>query len=438
MIFAFQLLLSLSILIILHEGGHFIPAKIFKTRVEKFYLFFDPYFSLLKKKIGETEYGIGWLPLGGYVKISGMVDESMDKEQMSQPAQPWEFRSKPAWQRLIIMIGGVVVNVIVGVVIYGVILYTYGKQVVPVENASYGVHCSPIMYQFGFKDGDKILALDGVRPESFSEINKRMMLDDPHEVTIERFGEKHIIKLPDNFGQMMVDSGVKTGAFSLRIPFVIDTVEVGKNAYAAGILKGDSITGVDGYYSPYYQEIAREIRNNKNKLVRLHVVRDGQTIAVPVMVSKEGKIGVGPQSIDHFLDVDTMHYSFAQSIPGGFHEAWETVTDYSSQLRFLFSKSGASQVGGFVTFAKLFPDEWDWWAFWERTAFISLVLAFMNILPIPALDGGHVMFLIWEMITGKAVSQKILERSQIIGMMLLLGLMLYGNGMDIFRLFAGS
>ncbi len=438
MIFALQLLLSLSLLIILHEGGHFIPAKLFKTRVEKFYLFFDPYFSVLKKKIGETEYGIGWLPLGGYVKISGMVDESMDKEQMEQPAQPWEFRAKPAWQRLIIMIGGVTVNVIVGVVIYSMILFTFGKEVVPSENAAYGVHCNPLMYHYGFRDGDKILALDGVKPESFQDINKQLILDDPRQVTIERFGEQINIDLPEDFGQLLVDSGIKSGAFSLRIPFVIDSIVPANPAFHAGLMKGDSIVGVNGLYTPYFQEIARELRNHKNKVVHMHIVRAGASISVPVDVTDEGRIGVAPRSLEKFISVDTLHYSLAQAIPGGFHEAWETVTNYTSQLRFLFSKAGAKQVGGFVTFAKLFPDQWDWWAFWERTAFISLVLAFMNILPIPALDGGHVMFLLWEMITGKAVSQKVLERSQIVGMILLLGLMLYGNGMDIFRIVTGS
>jgi regulator of sigma E protease len=438
MIFALQLLLSLSLLIILHEGGHFLPAKLFKTRVEKFYLFFDPYFSVLKKKIGETEYGIGWLPLGGYVKISGMVDESMDKEQMSQPAQPWEFRAKPAWQRLIIMIGGVVVNVIVGIVIYSAILFSYGKEVIPSENATYGVHCNPLMYHYGFRDGDKILALDGAKPESFLAINKQMILDDPKQVTIDRMGEEMVITLPDDFGQLLVDSGIKSGAFSLRIPFVVDSVVPENPAYHAGIIRGDSIVGVNGLYSPYFQEIAKELRNNKSKVVRMHVVRDGNTLSLPVAVSDKGTIGLSPRSLENYIGVDTVQYSLWEAIPGGFHEAWETVTDYTSQLRFLFSKAGAKQVGGFVTFAKLFPEEWDWWAFWERTAFISLVLAFMNILPIPALDGGHVMFLLWEMITGKAVSQKVLERSQIIGMILLLGLMLYGNGMDIFRVISGS
>lgn len=437
MIFALQLLLSLSLLIILHELGHFIPAKLFKTRVEKFYLFFDPYFSVIKKKIGETEYGIGWLPLGGYVKISGMVDESMDKEQMAKPPQAWEFRAKPAWQRLIIMVGGVVVNIIVGVVIYGMILFNWGKEVIPVEKAVYGVHCDPIMYPLGFKEGDKILALDGVRPLDFKEVNKRMILDDPKTVTIERYGELMQIALPENFGQMLVDSGIKSGAFSLRIPCVVDSVLPGRAAQEAGLIKGDSIVGINNLYTPYYQDIQREIQKNKNQTVRLHIIRNGETRQLPIAVAADGKIGFGPVAPAKYFQIDTMHYTFLGAIKGGFREAWETVTDYSSQLRFLFSKSGAQQVGGFVTFAKLFPSEWDWWIFWERTAFISLVLAFMNILPIPALDGGHVMFLIWEIITGKAVSQKIMEKAQIIGMVLLLGLMLYGNGMDIFRLFKG-
>lgn len=437
MIFALQLLLSLSLLIILHELGHFIPAKLFKTRVEKFYLFFDPYFSLVKKKIGETVYGIGWLPLGGYVKIAGMIDESMDKEQLSRPAEPWEFRAKPAWQRLIIMIGGVVVNIIVGIVIYSMILFTWGKEVLPVEKASFGVHCDPIMYPLGFREGDKILALDGVRPLDFKEVNKRMILDDPKMVTIERYGEIMQIELPDNFGQMLIDSGIKAGAFSLRIPCVVDSVMPGMPASTAGLMKGDSIVGINNLYTPFYQDIQREVMRNKNQTVRLHLVRNGVTQHLSVGVNGDGKIGFGPAAPSRYFQVSTVHYNFFGAVKGGFREARETVTDYSSQLRFLFSKSGAQQVGGFVTFAKLFPSEWNWWVFWERTAFISLVLAFMNILPIPALDGEHVMFLIWEMITGKAVSQKILEKAQIIGMMLLLGLMLYGNGMDIFRLFKG-
>jgi regulator of sigma E protease len=434
---AIQLLLSLSILILLHEAGHFIPAKLFKTRVEKFYLFFDPWFSIFKKKIGDTEYGIGWLPLGGYVKISGMVDESMDKDQMAQPPQPWEFRAKPAWQRLIIMIGGVTVNVILGILIYTCIAFTWGTDRLAPTEAIYGVHCDSLMYEFGFRDGDKIIALNGEVPESFQSINKQLLLDDIRTVTVERYGKNMDLALPEDFGQMLVDSGVRQ-AFALRIPFVVDTVLAGSNAELAQLKKGDVVVGVNQFYATYYQDIQRQIRAHKDRSIFIHIQRNGESISLPVHVSNNGTIGVGVQDLTKYFKIEHTDYTLLQAIPEGFSEAWEQVTDYSSQLRFLFSKSGAKQVGGFATFAKLFPNEWDWATFWSRTAFISLVLAFMNILPIPALDGGHVMFLFWEMITGKAVSQKVLEKAQIVGMVLLLGLMLYGNGMDVVRWLTGQ
>lgn len=437
MILALQLLLSLSFLIILHEAGHFIPAKLFKTRVEKFYLFFDPYFSLIKKKIGDTEYGIGWLPLGGYVKISGMVDESMDKEQMAKPPQPWEFRSKPAWQRLIIMVGGVTVNVIIGIVIYSVILGVWGKTILPVDNLTYGVYCDDQMLNLGFRHGDKIVGLNGEKPESFNGINKSLLLDDIHTVTVQRFGQNIDLQLPADFGQLLVDSGVRA-AFSERIPCVVDSVVTQSNASVAGLLKGDSLVGINNMYSPYFQDLQKEIQKNAGKTIALHVVRDGQNVNIPIAVNAKGTIGFSPKSPTVYLKTETIEYSWAQAIPGGFKQAWETITDYGSQLKFIFSKSGAKQIGGFATFAKLFPEEWDWLAFWSRTALISLILAFMNILPIPALDGGHVMFLIWEMITGRAAPQKVIEYSQMAGMVLLLGLMLYGNGMDIFRAITGQ
>lgn len=438
MIFAVQLLLSLSLLIILHEGGHFLPAKLFKIRVEKFYLFFDPWFSLVKKKIGDTVYGIGWLPLGGYVKIAGMVDESMDKEQMAKPAEPWEFRSKPAWQRLIVMVGGVTVNVIVGIVIYSMILWTHGRDIVHPQDITYGVHCNPLMYQFGFEEGDKILALDGVEQEDFGSINKKMILDDPKVVTVERLGKRLELELPDNFGQLLIDSGIKSGCFSPRVPFVIDTVFAGSLAMQAGVLKGDSLVGINHIGSSFFQDIAAELKRNPGKEMTLHLVRNGQPMDIPITTSEEGTIGVSYGSSAQHFKVETISYTLLQAIPGGFSVAWETITDYTSQMRFLFSKAGAKQVGGFVTFAKLFPPQWDWLVFWERTALISLILAFMNILPIPALDGGHIMFLMWEMITGRAVNQKVMEVTQVAGMILLLGLMLYGNGMDIVRLITGK
>jgi regulator of sigma E protease len=434
----FQLILSLSLLIILHELGHFIPAKLFKTRVEKFYLFFDPYFSLIKKKVGETTYGIGWLPLGGYVKIAGMVDESMDKDQLDKPAEPWEFRSKPAWQRLIIMIGGVVVNIFVGCVIYSAILFTWGRDTLAVENASYGLHCHPIMYQYGFQDGDKIVAIDGVKPAGQEKVNKTILLDDPKSITVMRNNTLLDLQLPPDFGQLLVDSGVKSGCFMARVPFVIQEFAETSGAKTAGLVEGDQIVGINEYRSEYYADLLSQLQKNKDTSVTIHYLRNGESGMLTCTTDAEGKIGVMAVPPATFLNFTHLEYGIGSALTNGASEAWETVTDYASQLRFLFSKKGATQVGGFATFAKLFPKEWDWQIFWERTALISLILAFMNILPIPALDGGHVIFLLWEMITGRAVSQKIMERSQLVGMVLLLGLMLYGNGMDAVRALFGE
>ncbi len=435
MMLALQLFLSLSLLIILHEGGHFIPAKLFKIRVEKFYLFFDPWFSIFKKKIGGTEYGMGWLPLGGYVKISGMVDESMDKEQLAKPAEEWEFRAKPAWQRLIVMIGGVVVNVIVGIVLYAIVLGVWGKDELPVQNITYGVHCDSLMTAVGFQEGDRIIALDGKTPNSYTEIPKWMLLNHPTHATVMRDGKTLDIALPENLGQMMVDNGVRM-PFTPRIPCVVDTVIFGTPAQQAGLMKGDSIVSINGDTLTYFQNIQKALHANPGKVVEVGLYRNGQMLTLKPTATAEGTIGFAPRTPDHYFTYVTRTFGFFEAIPAGMSQAWETVRDYASQLKFLFSESGAKQVGGFATFAKLFPEQWNWAMFWERTAFISLILAFMNILPIPALDGGHVMFLLWEMITGKAASQKVMEWAQMVGMILLLGLMLYGNGMDIVRWFS--
>jgi len=438
MIFALQLILSLSLLIILHEAGHFIPARLFKTRVEKFYLFFDPYFSLFKKKVGETEYGIGWLPLGGYVKISGMIDESMDKEQLAKPAEKWEFRAKPAWQRLIIMVGGVVVNILIGIIIYAGIVWHSGEDVLPVRNAKYGVHVHPILKSHGLQDGDIILSLDGKEVSNYHEINKRLVLDAPRNITVDRNGEQISFSLPEDIGQVLIDSNVRGGAFSLRVPYIIDSLATGMPAASSGLMAGDQVIAVNDVSSNFFQDIAAEIRKHPGDSITLFIKRGEQELSYRIQVNAEGAIGVYSQTPENFFEYKHVEYGFFASIPAGISLAWETLTDYGSQLRFLFSKSGATQMGGFVTFAKLFPPQWDWLIFWERTAFISLVLAFMNILPIPALDGGHVMFLTWEMITGKAVHQRVLEIAQMVGMFLLLGLLLYANGMDIVRLFSGN
>lgn len=438
MIFALQLILSLSLLIILHEAGHFIPARLFKTRVEKFYLFFDPYFSLFKKKVGDTEYGIGWLPLGGYVKISGMVDESMDKEQLAKPAEKWKFRAKPAWQRLIIMVGGVVVNVLIGIIIYAGIVWHSGEDVLPARNAKYGVHVNPILKSHGLQDGDIILSLDGKEVSNYHDINKRLVIDAPRSITVDRNGEQISFSLPEDIGQVLIDSNVRGGAFSLRVPYIVDSLATGMPAASSGLMAGDQVIAVNDVSSNFFQDIATEIRKHPGDSITLLIKRGEQELSYRIQVNTEGVIGVYNQTPEKFFDYKHVDYGFFASIPAGISLAWETLTDYGSQLRFLFSKSGATQMGGFVTFAKLFPPQWDWLIFWERTAFISLILAFMNILPIPALDGGHVMFLTWEMITGKAVHQRVLEIAQMVGMFLLLGLLLYANGMDILRLFSGN
>ena len=452
MILAFQLILSLSILIILHELGHFIPARLFKIRVEKFYLFFDPWFSLVKKKKGDTEYGIGWLPLGGYVKIAGMVDESLDKEAMALPPQDWEFRAKPAWQRLIVMMGGVIVNMIVGFLLYAIILGMWGRDVLPVENVKFGVHVNETMKAAGFQEGDKILALNGERPESFSEVNKSLLVDNISVVTIERAGQKMDISIPANIGQQLVDGGVKSAPFAVRLPCVVDSVVPNSKAAEAGLMKGDSVVGLGEVHSIYFNDIKAELHRNagepvadwvkfltmkKGQPVPMWVKRNGQEIQLNIGINIDGTIGFIPKADVKQFGVETLHYGFFAAIPAGAKWAWKTFTDYGSQLKYLFSSSGAKQVGGFGSFAKMFPDKWNWAIFWERTAFISLILAFMNMLPIPALDGGHVMFLLWEMITGKAVSQKILEKAQIVGMVLLLGLMLWGNILDVVRAIVG-
>ena len=435
---AFQLFLSLSFLIILHEFGHFLPAKFFKIRVEKFYLFFDPWFSIVKKKIKGTEYGMGWLPLGGYVKIAGMIDESMDKEQMAKPAEEWEFRSKPAWQRLIVMVGGVVVNVIIGIVLYSIVLGVWGKDELPSQNLIYGMHCDSLLIEAGFREGDKIIVVGDEEPSSYNQIPKLLLLNKPGTAIVERNGERVTISLPANLGEQMIERNVKS-PIQPRIPCVVDSVLVGTPAQLAGLLKGDSIVMVGGDSLTFFADVQRKINASANDSLDIVAIRNGKEVMISLKVSEEGTIGFAPKAPDEYFQFVNHKYSLLEAIPGGFETAWETVTDYASQMKFIFSSAAAAkQVGGFGTFAKLFPPQWDWALFLERTAFISLILAFMNILPIPALDGGHVIFLLWEMVTGKAASQKVMEYAQMVGMILLLGLMLYGNGMDLFRWISGN
>lgn len=435
---AAQLLFSLSILVVLHELGHFIPAKLFKTRVEKFYLFFNPWFSLFKFKRGDTEYGIGWIPLGGYVKISGMIDESMDKEQMKKEPEPHEFRSKPAWQRLIIMVGGVTVNLLLGFFLYMVVLFSFGEDRLHVEDVKYGISCDSLLYHYGFEEGDKILSLDGNTPEDFMDVNTSLLLDDVRKVTIERGGSHIDLELPEDFGQMMVDSGVKMAVYP-RLPSYIGTIDDDSQAGKSDLKVGDLITAIDGSEIEYFNQVSVALRGKVNQTVVVSYTRDGIAATTEVTTNEKGQLGIRADgNLERFFEIEHVEYSFGEAIPAGFTLANKKLRQYVVSMKFLFSSAGVKQIGGFGTIGSLYPSEWNWEAIWITTAFLSLILAFMNILPIPALDGGHVMFLLWEMVSGKPPGDKFLERAQIVGMIILLGLLLFANGNDIWRWMSGS
>lgn len=436
---AAQLILSLSIIVVLHEMGHFFPAKWFKTRVEKFYLFFDAGFALFKMKKGETEYGIGWLPLGGYVKISGMVDESMDTKALAEEPKPWEFRSKPAWQRLIIMIGGVTVNLILGFFIYAMVLFVYGEDYIDPETVPYGLHIEDRIEHLGFEEGDMIVALNGEKPRTYGEIRRTLFTDDIQEVTVKRDGQLTNLSIPVDFGQLLIDSNVRE-PFALRFPCVINELTEGKVASTSGMAIGDSVIGVNDLRSPFFNDIATELRSNPSSEVDVHVIRDGEPMTFSMTSAEDGTIGfrpVLPGDRSEFK-YESREFGFGESIVNGFVVAKETLEGYILSLRFLFSKSGASQIGSFITIGSIFDAQWNWEVFWRTTAFLSLILAFMNLLPIPALDGGHVMFLLYEIIAGKPASQKFLERAQIVGVIILLSLMVFAIGNDIFRWLTGA
>lgn len=429
---AIQLFLSLSILIVLHELGHFIPAKIFKTRVEKFYLFFDVKFSLFKKKIGETVYGIGWLPLGGYVKIAGMIDESMDTEQMSKPPQPWEFRSKPTWQRLIIMLGGVTVNLIVALIIYASLIYFNGREVIKNENLPNGMAVAELMYDYGFQDGDKILSVNEKPLEDVMEINKHLLLRKVKTVEVEHLnGQQEALVIPEDIGHRLFAADAFY-PFMPRIPAIIDTVFSDYPGQKAGLLKGDVIQEINGKDIQFWDEVkSNTIKGTENTLV---VSRQGESVRLKVDLTDSDAFGIysfGRETFQKAYSHQT--YGIGESISGGVGMGIGVLRDYASQFKFVFTKKGATQVGGFGAIGNLFPEVWDWTAFWERTALISVMLAFMNILPIPALDGGHVVFLLYEMISGRKPNEKVLEYAQMIGFFILIALVLFANGNDIYK-----
>jgi regulator of sigma E protease len=436
---AAQLILSLSILVIMHELGHFIPAKLFKCRVEKFYLFFDWPISLVKKKIGETVYGIGLLPLGGYVKIAGMVDESMDKEQMKQPAQPWEFRSKPAWQRLIIMIGGVTVNVLLAFLIYAMTLYTWGETKLPVANMKDGIWAvDSLNQQLGLQTGDKILAVNNQPVTYFEDLPAALLLGET--ITIDRGGEKKTITVPVNFIEQIVEQGKRTSLVLPRIPAIVGEVADSLYAKKAGLLEKDIIRSIDDKPVRYFDEVKPLLAGRAGDTIRLGVDRDGQLVTLTTVLSADASIGFRPAlpSMDELekagvYSFETRTYGFFASFPAGVSKTIDKLNFYVQQFKKILNPStGAYKgIGGFKSMGSIFPkNEWNWEVFWNITAFFSIVLAFMNLLPIPALDGGHVVFTLYEMITGRKPSDKFLEYAQIVGMVILLGLILYANGND--------
>jgi regulator of sigma E protease len=434
-----QLILSLSILVILHELGHFIPAKLFGCRVEKFYLFFDPWFSIAKKKVGDTLYGIGWLPLGGYVKIAGMIDESMDKEQLKQPAQPWEFRSKPAWQRLIIMIGGVTVNVLLAFFIYAMILFTWGETKLPNKNLTNGIWVvDTVVNEVGLKNGDKIVSVNSQPVKYFEDLNAAMLLGE--KMTVDRDGEIKELDIPVNFIEKIVEKGKRTILLMPRIPAIVADVDPKYDAAKQGLKAQDQIVGIDSITIGFFDEIKPLILNRAGDSILLKVKRGNEIVEINTHIGLDTSIGfhVAIASMDEMeksglYHFETTKYSFFASFPAGVNKAIDKLGFYVSQFKKILNPStGAYKgLGGFKSMGSIFPKYgWDWEAFWNITAFFSIVLAFMNLLPIPALDGGHVLFTLIEMITGRKPNEKFLEYAQIVGMVLLFGLMIYANAND--------
>ena len=431
-----QFILSLSILIVLHELGHFIPAKLFKTRVEKFFLFFDPKFALFKKKIGETTYGIGWLPLGGYVKISGMVDESMDTESLAKEPEEWEFRAKPAWQRLIIITGGVIVNFILGIIIYAGIMSYYGEEYLPISSLKYGVTAADSLgLELGIESGDQIISINGNQVERFSEIPIEVLLaDEGGSFTVERNNEIVNLPISSEFISKLISK--KSAVVAPRLPFIAGSFSDSSAAQKAGLKLGDSLIAINGQPFYFYDEYLKELPKHRGDTVTLTAVRNHEKVEISFSFSS-GKMGVGPvRDYTRFYPIQYQKYQGFDALKAGWNTAGQKLSYYVRQFKVIFNPetNAYKEVGGFVTMAKQFDSEWNWRKFWEFTAFLSLMLGFLNILPIPALDGGHMVFILYEMVSGRTPSTKFLEKAQMVGFFLLLALLLFANGNDIIKL----
>ena len=438
-----QFILSFSILVVLHELGHFLPARWFKCRVEKFYLFFNPWFSLFKKKVGDTEYGLGWIPFGGYVKISGMIDESMDKEQMNLPPQPWEFRSKPAWQRLIIMLGGVTVNVLLAFTIFIMIMWVWGDRYVPIANLKYGVYADSLARRIGMQDGDKILAVAGKPLERVGTTGSEIIMSEAKSITIERNGQRMEIAIPPGFINQLNKN--RLGGFTyVRYPLIVDSILPGEKFKGAPLQKGDTLLTFNDKPAYYFTDMVKVLddpgfKKMKDLPVEVTVLRNGKdTIRTQLVPIKEGNYGVLYKDMEDVLGYKHIPYTFAQAIPAGIKKSAQTLTNYIRNLKLLFTSKEVKtedSLGSVISITNVFPPVWDWQSFWTLTAIFSILLAFMNVLPIPALDGGHALFTLVEMITGRKPSDKFIEYAQMVGMILLFALMAYALGLDIFRMF---
>ncbi|MBP6610445.1 MAG: RIP metalloprotease RseP [Paludibacter sp.] len=484
---ALQLILSLSILVVLHEFGHFFFARLVGVRVDKFYMFFNPTFSLIRAKringkwqvklfaknvpanerpktdadgdvmVDEkgnailepipanelpegdwrkypdnTEWGIGWLPLGGYCKIAGMIDESMDKAQMALPPQDWEYRSRPVYQRLPIIIGGVVVNFILAMVIYSAVLFTWGQEYIPFSEAKYGLNFSKTLNDNGLLNGDKIISIDGLAIEKRADFIEAVLIDGKQNIIVDRAGAETKVTLPADLNKKII-AAEELDLVAIRHPFVIGDISDASPAQAAKLQIGDSITGINGKKVTIFQDLATELDKYKSTEVQLNFVRAGKADSAKVTLTENGKLGVVMLGADNFFATKKTEYGFFAAIPAGINMGWETLTSYTKQLKLVFSKEGAQQLGGFGSIGKMFPQTWDWQIFWSMTALLSVILAFMNFLPIPALDGGHVIFLLYEMVTRRKPSEKFMEYAQTAGFFLLMGLLLFANGNDIFK-----
>lgn len=424
-----QFVLSISILVILHEYGHFLPARWFGIKVEKFFLFFDVKFALFKKKIGDTVYGVGWLPLGGYVKIAGMIDESMDKEQMAKPAQEWEFRSKPAWQRLIVMVGGVTVNVLLAWFIYAAMLVYYGDEYVPADRLKYGIAVGEVGQQLGLENGDQILKIDDKRVTRFSDVQIDVLLGD--EVTVLRDGQEIAFALPDEAKKAILDSEERF--IEPRFSNIIGSIEEGSVAEASDILVNDKIVAINGQKIVHWVQFQEVLKTAKGGEISVTLDRNGKQITKNVLLGMEEPLGVYSSSADLLVKDE---YSIVQAIPVAFTKTFDVLSKQVRQFKLIFNNKvqGYKKVKGPIGIVEMMSPTWDWYAFWGFTAMFSVWLAFVNILPIPALDGGHVMFLLYEMITGKAPSEKTLERGQIVGFVIVMGLMVVVFGNDIWNI----